>query len=126
MQRVNRSVHKAIPMPIAMLALPFWPGGQDWMVDPKGLISERRAENIHGSLKSDEAVSYELSLGWRYTKRSLEKYHTFLPFSFSFFSYLFALRQTHFDQRQTLRPGLFEIINENCRIYKGIVIICNR
>lgn len=42
------------------------------MVAPMGLIPSRRAENIHGSLKSDEPVSYELPLGWRYAKRSLK------------------------------------------------------
>lgn len=42
------------------------------MVSPRGLIPSRRAENIHGSLKSDEPVSYELPLGWRYAKRSLK------------------------------------------------------
>lgn len=42
------------------------------MAAPRGLILCRRVENIHGSLKSDEPVSYELSLGWRYAKRSLK------------------------------------------------------
>lgn len=42
------------------------------MAAPRGLISCRRVENIHGSLKSDEPVSYDLPLGWRYAKRSLK------------------------------------------------------
>jgi len=42
------------------------------MAAPGGLIPCRRVENIHGSLKSDEAVSHELPLGWRYAKRSLK------------------------------------------------------
>lgn len=42
------------------------------MVAPRRLIPSRRAENIHGSLKSDELVSYEPPLGWRYAKRSLK------------------------------------------------------
>jgi len=42
------------------------------MAAPGGLIPCRRVENIHGSLKSDEPVSHELPLGWRYAKRSLK------------------------------------------------------
>lgn len=46
------------------------------MVAPKRLISCRRAENIHGSLKSGGAPSLtRLPLGWRYAKRSLKIPH---------------------------------------------------
>lgn len=54
------------------------------MAAPRGLIPCRRVENIHGSLKSDEPVSRELPLGWRYAKRSLkipEKYPPAVYFS---------------------------------------------
>lgn len=79
------------------------------MVAPKGLISCRRAENIHGSLKSDEAPSLTSFLWGGVMPNGHSKYHT--PF--------FPARpwQRSFNPRQTVRDISSRLKSRRIKFY---------